>query len=327
MSESKGDVICIIGMHRSGTSMVARLLHQCGLYLGPEDQLLGPSSGNEDGHFEHTGFLTIDYALMRHFNASWSFPPELEPGWEQDAILEQRRIEAKALVDTFSGKSPWGWKEPRATIFLPFWKSIIPNLRFVICVRSPLEVAKSLAARNKIPIEQGVFLWNRYLRAAIQDTEGCPRIFTHYENFFTDAVAEANRLASFCGLQAPRDASMLGGGIRSELRHHRSEISELLGAASIPAEYKLLYVGLRALSDRSPLTTTQPDGSAQDASEFLRVLDEFHDHERLAQLQTELTKKNYELAKLRNEMLNDLKADHAWAYRFYRKFIRPFQSS
>ena len=120
MSDTSGHVICIIGMHRSGTSMVARLLHQCGLYLGPEDQLLGPSSGNEDGHFEHTGFLAIDYALLRHFNASWSFPPELEPGWEQEAVLEQRRVEAKALVDTFSGKSPWGWKEPRATIFLPF---------------------------------------------------------------------------------------------------------------------------------------------------------------------------------------------------------------
>jgi len=236
-------------------------------------------------------------------------------------------MEAKALVDTFSGKSPWGWKEPRATLFLPFWKSIIPNCRFVICVRSPLEVAKSLAKRNKIPIERGLFLWNRYLRAAIQDTEGCPRIFTHYENFFTDAIAEANRLISFCELQAPQDPSMLGGGIRNELRHHRSEISEVLGVAAIPAEYKLLYVGLCALSDRSPVATTPPDGSAAGASEFLRVLDEFRDHERLAQLQTELTKKNYELAKLRNEILNDLKANHAWAYRIYRKFIRPFQSS
>lgn len=307
--------------------MVARLLHQRGLYLGPEDQLLGPSSGNEDGHFEHTGFLAIDSALLRHFNASWSFPPELESGWEQDAVLEQRRIEAKTLVDTFFGKSPWGWKDPRATIFLPFWKSIIPNLRLVICVRSPLEVARSLAKRNKISIERGVFLWNRYLRAAIQDTEGCPRIFTYYEDFFTDAAAEANRLIGFCELQAPQDPSMLGGEIRSELRHQRSAITELLGDASIPAEYKLLYVGLRALSDRSRVGTPPPDGSAADASEFLRVLDEFHDHERLAQLQTELTRKNYELAKLRNEMLNDLKANHAWAYRIYRKFIRPFQSS
>ncbi len=327
MSDTKGHVICIIGMHRSGTSMVARLLHQCGVYLGPDDQLLGPSSSNEDGHFEHTGFLTIDYALMRHFGGSWEFPPELEPGWERDAGLEQSRIEAKRLVDTFSGKSPWGWKDPRATIFLPFWKSIIPNLRFVICVRSPLEVSRSLAKRNQISIERGVFLWNRYMRAAIQDTEGWPRIFAYYENFFTDPVSEANKLISFCGLQAPQDPSMLEGPIRSELRHHRAEITELLGAASIPAEYKLLYVGLRALSDRSRDATTPPDGLAEDASEFLRVLNEFHDHERLAQLQSELTKKNYEMSKLRNEMLNNLKANHAWAYRIYRIFIRPFWSS
>jgi hypothetical protein len=323
----KDHVICIIGMHRSGTSMVAQLLHQARLFLGSADQLLRADSSNQDGHFEHLGFLKINGALLRHFGGSWEFPPDLEPGWETYASLAELRSSARALLETFSGKLPWGWKEPRTTILLPFWRSVIPNLRFVICVRSPLEVAKSLAKRNKIPIERGVFLWNRYMRAAIQDTESCPRIFAYYEDFFTDAVSEANRLISFCGLQAPQDPSMLGGEIRSELRHHRSEITELLGAASIPAEYKLLYVGLRALSERSRVATTPPDESAQDASEFLRVLDEFHDYERLAQLQTELTKRNYELSKLRNEMLNDLKANHAWAYRIYRKFIRPFRSS
>jgi len=43
-------------------------------------------------------------------------------------------------------------------------------------------------------------------------------------------------------------------------------------------------------------------------------------------LQTELTEKNNELAKLRAEMINEMKTEHRWAYRFYRNFIRPFRA-
>jgi len=325
MGDFQGNVICIVGMHRSGTSMVAQLLHQCGLYLGPDDQLLGANSGNQEGHFEHTGFLKIDDALLRHFGGSWEFPPELEPGWEKDASLEELRSGARSLLETFSGRSPWGWKEPRTTILLPFWKSMIPNLRFVICVRSPLEVAKSLAKRNKIPIERGVFLWYRYLRAAIEDTGGCPRMITFYDDFFIEAAAEFHRLIEFCALERPTDLAILQAGIRGELRHHRCEISELLGASSIPPEYKLMYLGLRALRGREHEPTAPGRESAQNAGEFLRVLDEFHDHERTAQLQSELTEKDYELSKLRSEVLNDLKVNHRFAYRVYRNFIKPFR--
>jgi hypothetical protein len=325
MSELKTNVICIIGMHRSGTSMVAQLLHQCGLYLGPEDQLLGANSGNQDGHFEHLGFFRINEALLRHFGGSWEFPPEFEPGWELDASLEELRSEARSLLETFSGGSPWGWKEPRTTITLPFWKSLVPNLRFVICVRSPLEVAESLAKRNKIPIERGVHLWYRYLRAAIEDTGGCPRMITFYDDFFTAAAAELGRMVNFCGLQRPCELSILEDGIRGELRHHRSELSKLLGATAMPVEYKLMYLGLRGLTVREPDSLAPETNSTDSAGTFLRVLDEFHDRERLSQLQTDLTKKVYELSKLRSEMMNDAKANHRWAYRVYRNFIKPFR--
>lgn len=75
MSDFKGNAICTIGMHRSATLMIPRLLHQCGLYLGTEDQLLGAHYGNPEGHFEPTGFLNIDDARLRHLDGSWEFPP------------------------------------------------------------------------------------------------------------------------------------------------------------------------------------------------------------------------------------------------------------
>ena len=318
-------VICIIGMHRSGTSMVAGLLQRCGLYLGPENQLLGANSGNPDGHFEHREFFRIDDALLQHLGGSWDFPPSLKSAWEQDASLEGLRQDAEALVAGFSGKSPWGWKEPRTTILLPFWKSIVPQLRFVICVRSPLEVAQSLAKRNKLPIEQGVLLWHRYMRAAIQDTERCARFFAYHEDFFAAPEAQTQALIDFCGLKRPSDFSIEAAGIRRELWHQRCEISELLTADSIPSEYKLLYVGLRALSGQRNVSTMPTDSSATDVSEFLRLIDNLHDHQQVVRLQAELTEKNNELFKLRTEILKELKKNHRWAYRFYRNFIRPFR--
>ena len=180
------NAICIIGMHRSGTSMIAQLLHQLGLYLGPDSQLLGATSANTDGHFEHKGFLRINRALLEHFQGSWESPPRCDTGWQGDTALEQLRADARVLVDELSARPPWGWKEPRTTVLLPFWKSLVPGLRFVICVRSPLDVAKSLAKRNGIPVQQGMFLWHRYTRAALEDSEGSPRLIVHYEDFFME---------------------------------------------------------------------------------------------------------------------------------------------
>jgi hypothetical protein len=320
-----GQVICIIGVHRSGTSMVAGLLQRCGLYLGPEDQLLGANPENPEGHYEHTEFLRIDDALLSHFGGSWNLPPKLNAGWERDNSIEQLRQEAVALVNTFSGKLPWGWKEPRTTILLPFWKAIISQLRFVICVRSPLAVAKSLAKRDRIPIEHGVVLWHRYMRAAVNDTAGCPRIFSYYEDFFTDPTAETDALLEFCGLEKPSSFSPQEAGVRGDLWHHRARIFEMLRAPAIPAEYKLLYLGLRALSGRGRVAVTPADQESKDIAEYMRLLESLQDQRELARLQSELAERNNELFYLRGEMLKDLKAKHRWAYRIYRNFMRPFR--
>jgi hypothetical protein len=325
MNSSKSNVICIIGMHRSGTSMVAQLLHQAGLFLGSADQLLGANSGNQDGHFEHQGFFKINEELLKHFGASWQFPPKLERGWERDDSLATLFAEARALLQTFSGKSSWGWKEPRTTILLPFWKSLIPSLRFVICVRSPLDVAKSLGKRDGLPIESGVVVWNRYVHAAIEDTQGYPRLLAFYDDFFLNRCAAADKLLRFCGLQMPNDSFATNPVVREELRHYKSEMTDLLEDRSIPTEYKLKYLGLHALSGNESASTVPEDVKERTANHLLQLFDSLHDEERLVQLQSELMERDHELLRLRKEIYRDLRANHRWAYRVYRNFIRPFR--
>ena len=248
-------IICIVGMHRSGTSMIAQVLNQSGLYLGPPERLLKADATNPLGHFEHRGFLEIDRKLLKFFKATWREPPALRPGWQLDPKLELLRAEAKALAATFVGKSPWGWKEPRASLFLPFWQESIPNMRFVVCIRNPLEVARSLEKRNKTPLHKGASLWYRYMRSSIEDTEGRPRLFIFFEDFFNQGSSEIERLLQFCGLPMSGDDSQLQSAIATELRHHTSAIRSLLEEPAVTPECKHFYLGLRAV-----LSTSSSDG-------------------------------------------------------------------
>jgi hypothetical protein len=150
-------------------------------------------------------------------------------------------------------------------------------------------------------------------------------MITFYDDFFVESAAEFYRLIDFCGLERPADPSVIAAGIRGDLRHHRSEMAEILGATSLAAEYKLFYLGLRGLWGVEAASRPPKTDLGEHAGEVLRVLDEFHDRERLAQLQSELTEKEYQLSKLRSEMLNDAKSNHRWAYRVYRNFIKPFR--
>jgi hypothetical protein len=318
---AQGRAICIIGMHRSGTSMIAGVLHGCGLYLGPENELLGANSGNADGHFEHKGFLHINDALLAHFGGSWDFPPALEAGWQEDASLAPLRAQAKELAAELSRYSPWGWKEPRTTVLLPFWKSLVPELRFVVCVRSPLEVARSLARRNKLPVEQGIHLWQRYTRAALEQSAGHPRLIEHYEDFILNPESAAERVARFCGLDKPRGAALSESGVRPELRHQTAALADVLASDAMPAEVKFLYLGLRGLSGPRSLENDRGEG----VNELLSLLEEFRREDRLARLEGELAAAKEDAAKLRAQMLQDLKTNHRWAYRVYRNFVKPFR--
>jgi hypothetical protein len=147
-------------------------------------------------------------------------------------------------VTSLAGSLPWGWKEPRTTLLLPFWQELVPDLRYVICIRNPIEVAHSLARRNGFAPPRAIDLWMRYTSAALAYTRGRPRIFTFYGDYFGNASREIACLARFCGLTPTRFSTatqLLSAG----LRHHVSGVHELFRHPEIPWAAKLLYYRLR----------------------------------------------------------------------------------
>src|SRR5215510_7160699 len=147
-SGEKMTVICIAGMHRSGTSMITRLLNLCGLYLGPDDELSDESFDNEAGFWENRHFVSLNEAALAQLGGGWDLPPVISEGWKSRNEMIRLREEAAELVSRFSDHEVWGWKDPRNSIMLPFWKRVIPGLEIVVCLRNPLEVAESLQKRN-----------------------------------------------------------------------------------------------------------------------------------------------------------------------------------
>jgi hypothetical protein len=155
-----------------------------------------------------------------------------------------------------------------------------------------LEVAQSLYRRDKFPIHKGVYLWNQYMKAAIRDTENCARTFVFYEDFFQDATFELKRLVEFCGLREPDNQSILLNTISKKLKHHTSETYELLNDDKIVTEYKLFYIALRALTNDKFLGSISGNSREELVSKYIsklnKLLEEFHDEQKMAQLQRDI---------------------------------------
>src|SRR5687768_7551427 len=100
-------------MHRAGTSMVAHLLHECGLYLGDASELLSASDENADGYWEHGKIVDLNNTLLAALGGSWSNPP---PPDFPAALVDAHRAEALDITAPLQTAPLWGWKDPRTTL-------------------------------------------------------------------------------------------------------------------------------------------------------------------------------------------------------------------
>jgi hypothetical protein len=241
--------VCVLGMHRSGTSLVARLLNLLGVDLGPADQMMPAMPSNPRGHWEQQFIVELNDEILRRLGGSWSQPPVLPTGWEESPLLEDLRGRARILLDRyFSNSALWGWKDPRACLTLPFWRQLVPRMQYVICLRNVVDVARSLEHRDGMSIDDATQLWLSHTLAALTHTTGEPRLLFFYDDLVTDWRLEARRLAAFLGRADQIDRSDVLAQIEEEvdpsLRHHSSSLADVLADAKLPGDTKALYVAL-----------------------------------------------------------------------------------
>lgn len=250
-------IVCVLGMHRSGTSVAARLMNLLGISLGAEEQLLIPQPDNPTGYWEYRPILELNDEILGRLGGSFAEPPPLPPGWETAAELADLRRRARDLIARTFASGDWGWKDPRTCLTLPFWKQILPPIQYVICMRSPAEVAASLETRDGSSVEKSIRLWQIYTGAAIEQTTGLPRHFLFYEDVIHSHREEVSRLARFLGrsdaLEQPAVRAAIEEFVGPELHRQRTSLINTLDNPNILFPAKALYFALRvATRSRDP---------------------------------------------------------------------------
>jgi hypothetical protein len=160
--------VLIVGMHRSGTSLAARMLEAMGLNLGPPDRLAPAKPDNPHGFFENDDLIRLHDQMLDTANAAWDLPPDqispaLVNGWRR--LFSKKAEELVAGIRAFAPDAPrWGFKDPRLCMVLPFWLQLYPAADLVICLRDPFAVAQSLRRRNYFSMRNALALVDAYLR-------------------------------------------------------------------------------------------------------------------------------------------------------------------
>lgn len=254
--------ICVLGMHRSGTSALAGVVQQLGAYVGPPGHLMAPRADNPAGFFEHQGLTDLNDEILRALGGVWQAPPPLPDGWHTaPALADIRARAARLLRDDFAGHRLWLWKDPRACLTLPFWRPLLPRVKTIVCVRHPLEVARSLAARDGIDLARGVDLWMRYTAGAVANA-GVETVTVIYDDLLRDPEGEVERLAGFVG--GAIDAAARAGAVahvvaHGHLRHHAGGTRELFTSPDVPFATAALHALLVAMARARRPLPPRPD--------------------------------------------------------------------
>lgn len=242
-------VVCILGSPRSGTSALAHLVNEMGVYLGPRDHLQMETTWNPDGCWEHIGFLNLNIALLNAFGGLPAYPPTFPTGWERDAKLKRVRSIAEEMIRTeFADRPLWGWKDPATCSTLPFWQQLIGEMRYIICVRNPVDVAASVEKWRQRPFPVAVNGWIDNMLGAVLQTAGAARLFFSFDDYFANPDLQIARLAEFIGEPTPErggpDYARVSGVIRTDLKRFQSPVDKVVNDDRLTTGDKYFYLSL-----------------------------------------------------------------------------------
>lgn len=295
--------VAITGMHRSGTSMVTRALHDSGLYLVGDgaEELIDAAEDNPEGFWENKAIVACNDELLEAAGGSWDNPPEVLPQAVDDPRVAHVAESATSALRGLSEHERWGFKDPRTCLTAAYWLDLQPDLRFVICVRHPLEVALSLKRRNQNSYSLGLALWERYYTSVLATVPVDRRIVTHYDTFFVDPAGEIDRLCVFAGLTPTKPT------VRTDLRHHTMHVG--LADAGVSPSLRALYADLC----RQAGVATPPEPPADEGRVRRLILDGGVAQRHADQRQAAIDRLNEREIELREEFgrrVRDLEFQH-----------------
>jgi hypothetical protein len=254
-SEQQKHLIVVLGMHRSGTSLITRGLQVLGVSLG--DRLLPVAGDNPRGFWEDLEVNALNIALLQALGHDWhTFTPVLPEELAAPGVKAFKLRAVEILRDRFAASDCFGLKDPRIARLFPFWEDVFTHLAvrvgYLIVSRNPLSVARSLAKRNGFDLERGYYLWREHMLGSLVGTRNRDRIVTDYDRFLEDPPRELKRIARGLGLHFnpddPRLSDFLTRFLDHSLRHNHHRAEDLAMDNSVPTSVAMLYQALCRLS-------------------------------------------------------------------------------
>ncbi len=245
--------LVVLGMHRSGTSLAARVVAHLGCHIGTDSELIPSNSANPQGYYEREDVIELNKALLQEQGADWIAPQS----YASDSVSKKldRAFSRKAgkVIRQLAESSPFAIKDPRLVITLNNWKKVLSDPVYLLCVRHPVEVAQSLLRRNGIPLPVGLALWHWYNCQMLEQTRGEARLVVHFNRLMESPQDELLRLRRGLtrrGIKLSNDLSGARELISAELYTQRL-CSEALGCLSAEQQVLYEYLSARSLGTRS----------------------------------------------------------------------------
>jgi O-antigen biosynthesis protein len=197
MSSSR--VVAVLGMHRSGTSLLTRGLKSLGVYVG--DDFVDTQFDNPTGYWEDRSIQSFNERVLNAFGLKWESVVYLEDAQWEEPEIEAIRLEAIEYIRAnFLAQILWGFKDPRTLRLFPFWSPVFQRLEledaYVVVIRHPLSIAESLVARQPDVFDAAMShgLWLVHMVPYLRRIAQKPFVVVDYDLLMGDARGQLERI-------------------------------------------------------------------------------------------------------------------------------------
>lgn len=202
--------VMVVGMHRSGTSAVTRVINLLGVPLGRADDIYS-AEDNPSGHWESKTLCSLNDVILRTFGGFDMAMPSTPRWWLSSRTTNHLKDVMRATFNDVYQGEPWLWKDPRVCLTLPLWRQVLDDFCVVLVLRDADPVMWSLHRREGYPLLYCYALWDNYVRRAVAAVSGLPVVVVDFDSMTEDPPRHVKLLAE--GLSAV--GVELGGDIES----------------------------------------------------------------------------------------------------------------
>lgn len=201
--QSMKKVLVVLGMHRSGTSAIAKAVECFGADLG--SGLLPATEENAKGYWEDADVVAINDKVLSYFGLEWdSLTALTEADLEDDGLAPCFELAVELLTKRFENLDFWAFKDPRTSRLLPFWIRVFETLKieasYVFAIRNPYDVYKSLEKRDNFSQTKAELLWLMHNLPNLSLTADQRCTYLAYERLLQSPESEMRRVAADLGL-------------------------------------------------------------------------------------------------------------------------------